>query len=166
MNINEKMALTIDLAEYALNQGELPIAAYVFSGDKIISKAFTSEKTDNRFLVHAELKALLMADRKNIDISDRKKMQLFSTLEPCIMCYGAAMSGFIGEIYYSLNAPEDGALRLINFNNFLSDYLKYQKPRIKGSILSEKSKSLFIDYAKIISKKTLYDFTMKIIENN
>lgn len=166
MNIYEKMTLTIELAEYALNQGELPIAAYVFSDDKIISKAFTSEKTDGRFLVHAELKALLLADGKKMDISDRKKMQLFTTLEPCIMCYGAAMSGFIGEIYYSLKAPEDGALRLINFNNFSSDYLKYQKPEIKGSILRERSKSLFLDYAKIISKKTLYDFSMKIIENN
>ena len=73
---------------------------------------------DERFLVHAELNALLEADKLKYEIPDRKKMQLFTTLEPCLMCYGSAMSFFIGEIYYSLKAPDDGALNLIRFNKF------------------------------------------------
>ena len=31
-------------------------------------------------------------------LNKRKEMQLFTTLEPCMMCLGAAMSFYIGEI--------------------------------------------------------------------
>jgi tRNA(adenine34) deaminase len=166
MNIEEKMNITIDFAEKALNKGEMPISAYIFLNDEIISKSYTSEIADGRFLVHAELKALLQADMLKHSIPERKKMQLFTTLEPCIMCYGAALSFFLGEIYYSLSAPEDGVLSLINFNNFKSDYLKFQKPIMMGGYCINRSKGLFKKYLDIVKDGSMYSFVQEIIDNN
>jgi len=81
------MEFTINHAREALKNGEMPVAASVFLEDKLISKAYTTEKRDERFLVHAELNALLDADKLKYGIPDRKKMALYTTLEPCIMCY-------------------------------------------------------------------------------
>ncbi len=52
------------LAGEALEREELPIAAIVVLDDRIISKAATSEKHEKRFLGHAELVALEVADRQ------------------------------------------------------------------------------------------------------
>ncbi len=162
----ERMNITIDLAEEALAKGEMPISACVFFEDQVIAKAHTSEKSDGRFLVHAELKALLKADILKYSIEDRKKLQLYTTLEPCLMCYGAALSFFMGEIYYSLKAPEDGALSLVNFENFNSDYMRFQKPSISGGYCIERSKSLFIEYMNIIEDGSMHDFSSQIIRCN
>jgi tRNA(Arg) A34 adenosine deaminase TadA len=129
MNIEDKMSLTIDLADKVLKKGEMPISAYVFLDDEVVSKAYTSEIADKKLLIHAELKALLAADDQKFSIAERKKMQLFTTLEPCMMCYGTAMSSFIGEIYFSLKAPEDGITALISFNNFSGSFIKRQIPK-------------------------------------
>ena len=167
MTKTEKMELAIDHAREALKNGETPIAACIFLEDELISKAYTTEKKDERFLVHAELNALLEADKLKYDIPDRKKMQLFTTLEPCLMCYGSAMSFFIGEIYYSLKAPDDGALNLIRFDKFNNDFLKFQNPRIEGGILTEKGKELFFKYRESLEKDNfLYHFSTSILESN
>ena len=151
MNIEEKMKKTIELAEEALNNGEIPIAAIVYLGDEIISKSFTSEKKDKRYLVHAELKALIEADLKKFSMKERREMQLFSTLEPCMMCLGAAMSFCVGEIYYSLEAPCDGAVSLAKqkWDKDSKEYPGYKLPTIYSGILRNESKQLFIKYKYI-----------------
>lgn len=90
MDNNKKMALTLELGKVTLADGEMPISAIVFLEDRIIAKAYTTESKEKRYLVHAELKALIEADKQGYSIIERKKMQLFTTLEPCLMCYGAA----------------------------------------------------------------------------
>ena len=168
MNEIEKMNLTIDLAEEALTKGEMPISACVFYEDEVVAKAHTSEKSDRRLLVHAELKAMLEADTLKYNVADRKKLQLFTTLEPCLMCYGAAMSFFLGEIYYSLKAPDDGVLSLdlVNFENFSSRYLQFQKPSVSRGYCTERSKALFKKYMDIIEEENLRNFANQVIEYN
>ena len=130
-------------------------------------------------LVHAELNALFEADKlksevpgnKEIDlftsVPDRKKMALFTSLEPCLMCYGAAMSAYIGEIYFSLKAPEDGALSLIRFEKFNNDYLKFQNPKVEGNILSEQAKELWVEYMKKYEEGSFWhNFSKGIIDSN
>ena len=166
MNETEKMDITIDLAEEALVKGEMPISACVFHEDQVVAKAHTSEKSEGRFLVHAELKALLKADTLKYSIEDRKKLQLYTTLEPCLMCYGAALSFFLGEIYYSLKAPEDGALNLVNFENFNSDYLQFQKPSVSGGFCIERTKALLKKYMNTDISEFMRGFTNQIIKCN
>jgi tRNA(adenine34) deaminase len=167
MNIIEKMELTIKLAEEAMENGELPISAIIFLDDEIISKAYATEKTDKRFLVHAESKALLEADKKCFSVKDRKRMQLFTTLEPCMMCLGASLSFFIGEIYYALEAPMDGAVKFAQ--NLLQEECKeipsYKLPKIEGGILREEAKELFKKYIRENKEGTfMFSFAKSLAE--
>jgi tRNA(adenine34) deaminase len=106
------MAAALRLAATGLERGELPIGAVVVLGDEIIASAHTAERAERRLLVHAELLALDAADRLALFPGRRREVRLFTTLEPCLMCLGAAMSFGLGEIHYALESPSDGAITL------------------------------------------------------
>jgi tRNA(adenine34) deaminase len=157
------MQLTLELAKEALNKCELPIAAIIFLGDKVISKNYTTEKADKRFLIHAELKALIEADSMRFSFQERKKMQLFTTLEPCMMCLGAAMSSFIGEIYYALESPSDGAVNIAKaWNPESENFPGFRLPKIFGGILREQSQELFLEYTKKSEPGPMYDWAKSL----
>lgn len=148
MTIEEKMRFTIKLAEQALECGEFPISAAVFHGDEVVSSAYATERADGRFLVHAELKALMDLDMKRPSFRVRREMQLFTSLEPCMMCLGAAMSFFIGQVHYALESPVDGAVSMATgrWSEAQPEFASYSLPEIHSGTLRAESRDLFRRY--------------------
>ena len=141
------MRHTLALAAGALELGELPIAAIVTLDDEILSSGTASEQQEKRYLGHAELVALEMADRLGLSYDKRRRARLFTNLEPCLMCMGAAMSFFLGEIVYALESPGDGAVDLVlAWNRREEDIPGYQVPKITGGLLRAESIRLFEAY--------------------
>jgi tRNA(adenine34) deaminase len=141
------MRQALALAAEALDQGELPIAAIVVLDDRVIAQATASEQREKRFLGHAELVALEVADKQRLSFAQRSRSRLFTTLEPCLMCMGAAMSFFLGEIIYGLESPGDGAVELVRgWARREEDIPGYQVPKITGGLLREESRRLFEEY--------------------
>lgn len=135
------------MAEQGLESGEMPIGAVVVLNNQIIASAHTTERLERRLLVHAELRALEMADRLSPFPGKRRDAKLFTNLEPCLMCLGAAMSFFVGEIYYALESPSDGAVRLTeNWQRDEAAFPNYQMPKIYGGLLRDESVTLFKKY--------------------
>ncbi len=144
----QKMELTIKLAGEAMENGELPISAIIFLDDEIVTTAYTTDKKDKSYIMHAEIKALQQADKMGFTFKEQNKMQLFTTLEPCLMCMGASMSFYIGEIFYSLEAPNDGAVELVkNWNRDKTHLQAYNVPKINKGLMREKVKKMFKDYS-------------------
>jgi tRNA(adenine34) deaminase len=144
------MRQALALAADALKLGEFPIASVVVLRDRIISSATASEQREKRFLGHAELVALEEADRMGLSLDDRRNAKLFTNLEPCLMCLGAAMSFFLGEIYYGLESPGDGAVNLVRaWTRKAADMPGYQLPRTTGGLLREESIELFREYVSL-----------------
>jgi len=145
--INTFMKEAISLANKSLEKGELPIAAIVVLNNEIIASAHTAEKEEKRRLVHAELLALEIADKITPFPGKRNEVMLFSTLEPCIMCMGAAMSFGVGEVFYSLEAPQDGGTNLIvDYFKEKNNLLGYNLPKVEGGFLRNESIKLFKEY--------------------
>ena len=141
------MRQALALAAEALEQGEFPIAAIVVLDDEIVARATASEQREKRFLGHAELVALEEADKQQLSFDERGRARLFTSLEPCLMCMGAAMSFFLGEIVYGLESPGDGAVDLVRaWTRKEEDLPGYQVPRITGGLLREESIRLFEAY--------------------
>jgi tRNA(adenine34) deaminase len=161
MDTPEKMHLTLDLAREAMAAGECPIAAIVYLDDEIIAQSYTKEFSERRLLVHTELNALIDADLKRFSFEERKRMQLFTNLEPCMMCLGAAMSAFIGEVYYALESPSDGAVNMAqSWNPQSNDFAAYRLPKITGGILRAESQALFHEFAEKCPPGGLRDFAL------
>ena len=167
MTPSEKMQLVINLARTAMDQGELPIAAMVFHNDQIISSAYTLEKAEKRFLVHAELLALMDADKQDLPFNVRGELELYTNLEPCMMCLGAAMSCFVGSVFYSLEAPMDGAVSFAQLklaDDSCDEIPSYNLPKITSGILREESRKLFAEYAQANIGNPMYDFAKSLAD--
>ena len=144
------MSLALALASEALKLGEFPIGAVVVLEDRVIARGTTSEQREKRFLGHAELVALEEADKLGLSFDERRAAKLFANLEPCLMCMGAAMSFFLGELYFGLESPADGAVNLVKgWVRRENDMPGYQLPRITGGLLREESIALFEKYVSL-----------------
>ncbi|EKQ57209.1 MULTISPECIES: nucleoside deaminase [unclassified Clostridium] len=164
MTVEEKMRLVLSLAEEGAKQGEIPIAAIIFHGDNIVSKAYTTEKKEGRYLVHAELQVMMEMDKQKCSIKTRKEMQLFTNLEPCMMCLGTAIHSFVGEIYYSLESPTDGGAVWTEktWNDYHPESI-FKLPKVYGKILEEESKELFKRFLNINPKGGISDWVKTLI---
>jgi tRNA(adenine34) deaminase len=145
--VEQHMRETLALATEALELNEFPIAAMVVLDGDVIASATASEQRERRFLGHAELVALEKADRLGLSLDARRATQLFTNLEPCLMCMGAAMSFFLGKIYYGLESPGDGAVELVKgWARCEDDIPGYRIPVIMGGVLRRESIRLFEEY--------------------
>ncbi len=165
MNIEEKMRITIDEARESLPRLEFPVGAVIFSGDEIVSRAHSSGESSLEFLLHAEMVALLKADKLRYLPSQRRKMQLFTTLEPCMMCLGAAMSFYIGEIYYALESPIDGAAEFATrfWRETPREIPGYSLPAIHGGVLKSQGQDLLREYIRLVPGGPLVEFSRILI---
>ncbi len=147
---HEFMAEVLSLAKEALVSGELPIASIVVVKESIVVRTSTSERRDRRFLVHAELAALQEAEKLGLSLEERRTATLYSNLEPCLMCMGACMSFFLGELVYSLESPADGAVRLAkSWTRKEEDLPGYILPKITSGVLRAETIKLFDRYANM-----------------
>lgn len=96
------MAEALREAELGLHDGNVPIGAVVVRSGAILARAHWSWEQQHDLLAHPELVALGNS-------TDLRGGTLYTTLEPCVMCMGAAMSRFLERVVYALDAPTDGA---------------------------------------------------------
>jgi tRNA(adenine34) deaminase len=91
---------------------------------------------------HAEIVAFARAAGKTpLEADD---LLLVSTLEPCVMCTGAAMVGGVDTILFGLRAPADnGSSRVTP-----PESPESRMPRIVGDILARESRALFEEWLR------------------
>ncbi len=158
------MKKTLALAAEGIELGEVPIAAIIVLNDEIIASAITAERREQRFLIHAEQLALEQADKLKPFPGSRRDVKLFTNLEPCLMCVGMAMSFCLGEIYYALESPADGAIDLVrNWVRKEDDMPVYQVPKITRGLLREESIDLFEQYVIRYPASPIVDWVKTLI---
>lgn len=138
------MAEALAMAEHALAAGELPIGSVVVAGGRIVGRSFTQERTQGRLLVHAELLALDQADRTH-EVK-RVGTVLYTTLEPCLMCLGAAATAMVDRVVFALASPGDGAAgvaRLWQQQGRGSGVPHVRLPPVVGGVGAGESRALF-----------------------
>ncbi|MFX0065462.1 MAG: nucleoside deaminase [Candidatus Hermodarchaeota archaeon] len=165
MDITKYMNKAISIATIALDEGELPVGAIIVHKDKILAESYTQDRKQQRRLAHAEFLVLDQVDKLKPSTVERKNMMLFTNLEPCILCLGAAMAFGIGKIYYALESPIDGASKLLNYYFDKKEYsLGYSIPDIQGGILREESKNLFKKYITLHPTDGIIQWTKLLLE--
>ncbi len=145
----ESVLKAIEVADEALEAGEMPIGAAVYSGNKLIATAFTKEMLLKRRIVHADLLAMLEADKIIGFDKSYQPLTLAVNLEPCAMCLGAAITLGIQNVYYALESPNDGAHKLIESWDppQMQDYFKAPDV-IKGGFHRQQAIDQFAWYAE------------------
>lgn len=98
------MMLALQEAQKAYDQEEIPIGAIVVSKGRIIGRGHNLTEQLNDVTAHAEMQAFTAASQ-TLGGKYLKECTLYVTIEPCIMCAGAAYWTQIGRIVYG--APEE-----------------------------------------------------------
>lgn len=137
----------LGLAEIALKEGEFPVGCVIVFEKKIIASgsrkgtiAGVVNETD-----HAEIIALrnLSDTGINSDI-DRSRMTLYSTMEPCLMCFGAVLLSGIGKIVFAYEDVMGGGTK-IDLKT-LPQLYRDKKISVISGVLRNKSLGIFRTY--------------------
>ena len=138
---NQYINRAIEIALEAEKQGNLPIGAVITLNGRIIAEAGSS------ILVpvyhpgrHAEMEALRTVPVKLW--SQSREMTCYSTLEPCVMCFGALLLHGIGRIVFGAEDKEGGAKVVLNH---LPKYYDggINVPEWKGPVAAEECDELY-----------------------
>ena len=97
------MQMALRQAEAALGSGEFPVGCVIADGKAVVASGFrtTSRGHAANEIDHAEIMALRDLYENRPDII-RGGLTLYSTLEPCLMCFGAILISGIRHIVYAL----------------------------------------------------------------
>ena len=102
------MAAALELAVLARDAGEVPVGAVVVVGDTIVGRGYNSPVGRHDPTAHAEILAMREAAiaAGNYRLTGST---LYCTLEPCVMCLGAALHARIHRVVYAARDPKIGA---------------------------------------------------------
>ena len=108
MNDDEKwMSISIQEALKAEVEGEVPVGAVLVKNGVLIAKAHNQTISTNDATAHAEIQ-LLRAAGKQLQNYRLTGTNLYVTLEPCAMCFGAMMHARIERIIYGAYDQKTG----------------------------------------------------------
>lgn len=102
MDYEYYMKKALQQAEAALAAGEFPVGCVMVYENRIIATGARENTTGDctNEIDHAEMIALKRLCDLETKI-DLKKVTLFSTLEPCLMCFGALLISGIDKIVFA-----------------------------------------------------------------
>ena len=106
------MGQALAQARLALAAGEVPIGAVVVAAGKVIGEGFNQPISAKDPTAHAEIVAL----RRAAAAAGNYRLggcALYVTLEPCVMCVGAAFNARIDRLVYGADEPKFGAVRSV-----------------------------------------------------
>lgn len=132
------MRRAIKLADQAASEGEVPVGAVVYQGNRVIAEAYNNREATSDPTGHAELLAISKAGKKLGEwrLSD---CSLAVTLEPCAMCAGALVNARLGRLVYGTTDPKAGACHTLF--RIPTDRRLNHEVQIIGGVLMEECKA-------------------------
>lgn len=103
------MQRALQLAEQAAAADEVPVGAVVVSQNRIVGEGSNRNLRDTDPSAHAEILALRQA-AQTLGSQRLTGARLFVTLEPCVMCLGAAIHSRIDQLVFAAREPKTGAV--------------------------------------------------------
>ena len=141
------MQAALDEARKALHAADVPVGAVVVVGDEIIGRGCNQRQALGDPTAHAEVLALRQAARK-LGTWYLTEAVLYVTLEPCIMCLGAAILGRIERLVFGCRDPKAGACGS-QFDILGSQRLNHTFPVVSGVCEAECSTLLSVFFQNL-----------------
>ena len=118
----------------AFDRHEVPVGAIIVCGNEVLARAHNLTETLTDVTAHAEMQAFTAA-ASGLGGKYLNECTLYVTLEPCVMCAGAALWTQIGKIVYGANDDKRG-YRLVNHP------LLHPKTEVVSGVLAAQSSTL------------------------
>lgn len=132
-------------AELARQKGEVPVGAVIVLENAIIGRGHNLRETSNDPTTHAEMVAIRQA-AQHIGHWRLLDTTLYVTLEPCVMCMGAAILARIPHLVYGCRDPRAGAVGSIY--DFSRDARFNHQVEVTEGVLTQECSQLLSNFFK------------------
>ncbi|MBR2909945.1 MAG: tRNA adenosine(34) deaminase TadA [Clostridia bacterium] len=143
------MKEAIKEAKKGLLKDEVPVGAVLVSQGKIIARAYNKRQEDRDATAHAEIICIKKACKKFKDFR-LIDCELYVTLEPCLMCFGAILNARIKKVYFGASINKEGS---IDCEEIIARAELNHKCEIEKGLFEEECSNLVSDYFKSKRKK-------------
>ena len=125
-------------ARAAMAEGEIPVGAVIVSDNLVVARAHNLTERLHDVTAHAEMLAFTAA-AEYFGSKYLTECTLYVTLEPCVMCAGAAGWTQVGRIVYGASDPKRGFSRLGNA-------MLHPKTVVEHGVMAEECEHLMKDF--------------------
>ena len=125
-------------AQKAFKADEIPVGAVVVCNKQIIARAHNLTERLNDATAHAEMQAFTSAENY-LGSKYLNECTLYVTLEPCVMCAGAAFWTQIGEVVYGAKDKKRGF-------TLLGKKILHPKTKVKFGILETECSEILKEF--------------------
>lgn len=137
------MARALELARAGALRGEVPVGAVIVRGGEVIAESHNRTVEDCDPTAHAEAVAIRAAARRLGDWR-LEDCTLYTTLEPCALCAGAAVLARIPRLVFGATDPKAGMAG--SLGNLVQDPRLNHRVELLGGVLAEESGELLRDF--------------------
>ena len=153
--INQWMKHAINDAQIGINNGDGgPFGAVIIQNNKLIASAHNHVLKTNDPSAHAEIMAIRNATHK-LQTPHLTNCELYTTCEPCPMCWGAIYWSRISTIYYGCTNQDAGKLGFLDETMHQTFNIQHPKSLKITQINHKECLELFENWDNQ-SEKTLY----------
>ena len=143
--LNFWMQKALEESEKSLSKNEVPVGAVIVLDGKIIGRGHNQPILKKDPTSHAEIEAIRNAS-KEIKNYRLKGADLYVTLEPCSMCFGAIIHSRISNIFFGANDQKSG---VCGSCEDLSEKKYFNhKPLVTGRIMANECSKILKDFFK------------------
>ena len=134
------MKKAIEEAQKAFDKDEVPVGAIVVHKNRIIARSHNLTEMLTDFTAHAEIQVFTSAS-EYLNSKYLNNCTLYVTLEPCVMCAGAAYWTRIGRIVFGSSDEKRGYERI-------KTSLLHPKTKVTKGVLKEECSKIITDFFK------------------
>ena len=127
-------------ARAAYDEDEIPVGAVIVCGDRVIARAHNQTELLHDVTAHAEMLAFTAA-AECLGGKYLTDCTLYVTLEPCVMCAGAAGWSQLSRIVYGASDPKRGFEQL-------GHTMLHPKTTVERGVLKEECEELLKRFFK------------------
>ena len=144
------MRVALDEARSAADAGEVPIGAVIVVDRSILSRGRNQREQWQDPTAHAEMIALraAAAELQSWRVLDST---LYVTMEPCVMCIGAAILARVKRLVFGVVDPKGGACGSM-FNIPVDPRLNHRL-EVMGGILEQESQELLQQFFRRLRER-------------
>ena len=140
------MGLALEEALRAFEAGEVPVGAVVVHDGRVIGRGHNAPIASIDPTAHAEIVALRRAaeSARNYRLTGAV---LYATVEPCVMCCGAALHARLARLVYGAGDPKGGAARTLY--RLLDDPRLNHTVDVEGEVRADESAALLRQFFEV-----------------
>ncbi len=132
------MRMALAEAKKAFDADEIPVGAVVVCRNQVIARAYNMTEKLNDVTAHAEMIAFTAASNF-LNSKYLPECTLYVTLEPCVMCAGAAFWTQLGTLVYGADDEKRGYRKV-------SAALTHPKTLVKKGVMAADCGQLLTDF--------------------